>query len=86
MNTFRHHPDGWIYINSEQIRLEDFLTLEPEYSLPEGYIGREYKQGKENRVFTDMSETFLELEWAEGDYYISKLEEYKLALASYISA
>lgn len=81
MNQFRHHQDGVIYINDNfQCKLEDFLTLEPDYKLPEGIIGQEYFQGKTHRVYTENSEDLLDPVWEEGDKYISKVEEYMISL------
>lgn len=86
MNSFSHHPDGWIIINlnSEKliISLDDFLVLEPDYAgLPSGYIGREYKMNFENRVYTNSSEAFLNKASYKLNKYISKLPFYKEELA-----
>lgn len=87
MKIFKHHPDSYIIIENEDnnilIPLDIFLALEPEYSgVPEGFIGREYIQGEENRIFTRKSEEYLDLEWPEGDSYIEKIEEYRELMPS----
>src|SRR5690606_16475707 len=74
---FRHHPDGLIYVNDVEIKLADFLTLEPEYALPEFFTGREYFPGALHRLYTPKSEIFLPDTWETGDAYIAKVEEYR---------
>lgn len=75
--SFRHHPDGIIYINEWNCTVEDFLVVEPDYRLPKGYIGREYIQGEINRVYKEGEEKYLGKVWEVGDLMISKIEEYK---------
>lgn len=87
MKLFKHHPDNYIIIENEEdsllIPLDIFLVLEPGYTgIPEGFIGREYIQGEENRIFTRKSEEYLELEWPEGDLYIEKIAEYRELMPS----
>jgi hypothetical protein len=84
MKKFLHHPDNFIIINNEfQCTLEQWMQLEPTYSgLPEGFIGREYNQGIEDRVYTSSNEKILGSEWMEGDFYISKIDDYKTQLQS----
>jgi len=74
---FRHHPDGWIYINDLSIPLEDFEKLEPEYKLEKGWIGREYFQGEFHRIYDGKNEKFLDKNWKEGDKYIRNYPKYK---------
>lgn len=77
---FRHHPDGWIYINDLEVPLEDFVKEEPKYNLPKGWIGREYMQGEFHRLYDERNEKFLEKEWKEGDEYIKDYKKYKKIL------
>lgn len=72
-NTFRHHPDGIIYINDKSWSLEDFQTLEPDYSLPSGMKRREYVQGVRHSLYTeDDGQTGGEFPWTFGDEMISR--------------
>ena len=75
MASFRHHPDGLIYINDVYFLLSDFLIEEPSYSLPPSAIGREYDGIKDRaygkkREFDGNSET-------ELDGYISNVITYQ---------
>lgn len=74
---FRHHPDGWIYINDVELTLEEFLQFEPDYKLPEFFTGREYFPGKAHRLYTDKNEIYLPDRWEDGDRYITRYEEFK---------
>lgn len=95
MKAFRHHPDGYIYINGNfNCTLAQWMLLEPDYFLPEGFIGREYIKDDEyqgqiiNRLYTNKSEELLtngNAAWELGDLYISKVDEYIAALPSLIS-
>lgn len=48
MGSFRHHPDGIIYIDGEPVGLSDFVAVQPGYELPAGVAGVDYVQGKKN--------------------------------------
>lgn len=76
MSTFRHHPDGWIYIDEKQIPLSLFLEQEPGYILPEPFIGREYVQGKAHFLYTKEAQKGGEFPWNLGDLYISRKASY----------
>lgn len=87
VKNFRHHQDGIIFIYDGKIQfqctLEEFLMVEPDYSLPEFFIGREYFQGKYHRLYTAKNEIYLDdgEVWTEGDIYISKIEQYLESLS-----
>lgn len=79
--NFRHHPDNIIFIfdgtNHYQCSLDEFLLHNPNYNLPEFFIGREYFQGKAHRLYTSKNEIFLDNEiWEEGDGYIDDAHNY----------
>jgi hypothetical protein len=78
---FQHHPDGVITINDLQYALDEFLVDEPDYQLPEGYIGREYVPGERHMLFTSTRADPQPLTWPEGDGYIAKVAEYQQRLA-----
>lgn len=90
MKTFKHTQDNYIIINNGEneliITLDQFLSVEPSYSLPIGritrepIIGREYIPEKHHRVYTFANEMFLEKEWEEGNSYIANLVEYRNTL------
>ncbi len=81
MNSFRHHPDGVIYIKKDgvikQIPLAYFQTVYINYTLPEFFAGREYIQGISDRLFTSQNEIYLEhTTWEQGDVYINNFDDY----------
>lgn len=85
MNRFQHHPDGIIFINEHGFPLDWWLTQEPGYSgLPEGAIGRLYVPTKRHHITIMKGDTPSQFPgeidehhlWAEGDGYISKLQDY----------
>jgi hypothetical protein len=39
---FVHHPDGWVSLDGERIRLQALTDWIPAYSLPPGAVGRRY--------------------------------------------
>jgi hypothetical protein len=85
MSSFRHHPDGLIYISDGQseplaMPLDEFLIDEPEYQLPEGYIGCEYIPGKRWNNHTHnhaVPQIEGDVVWEEGDRYIANLATYR---------
>jgi hypothetical protein len=83
---FRHHPDGLIYIGSLVYPLEQFLIDEPEYSLPDGIIGREYDPLNFHRLFNGTSQLDGGMPWADGDEYLSNEAAYRTAYDSRINA
>lgn len=86
MKQFKHTQDNYIIISDGVleliITLDEFLSVEPDYSLPVGritrepIIGREYIPGKHNRVYTFANEMFMEKEWEQGDKFIANLYKY----------
>lgn len=76
---FQHHPDGVIVINGVMFPLPFFLLMQPDYSLPEGYIGRIYIPNETHQVFNSVSSLPQPLQWAAGDLYIAHLLHYSLA-------
>ena len=80
---FRHHPDHIIYLNNLQIPLDFFKQLEPNYSLPDGILSREYLPDKYHRLFNEEGQWGGEFPWIEGAKYIARLQEYKIAWEAY---
>lgn len=76
---FQHHPDGWITMNDFSYSLEEFLTDEPTYQLPNGVIGREYMPGERHVTFTNNTAFPQPLTWPEGNQYIANVEKYRTA-------
>jgi hypothetical protein len=79
---FFHNADNFITIKSENnqiqnIPLSEFLKLEPEYSLPEKILWRQYIKGKRHILNDGINQTGAEFPWKEGDFYISRIENYK---------
>lgn len=71
--TFRHHPDGYIYLGSFFCTLDEFREHFPEYALPEGIIGREYRpEAVPPHVLFDAlgNQTAGPFPWPEGDEYL----------------
>ena len=83
MNSFRHHPDGIIYINDISLPVEEFLIIYPEYTLPKGAIGQEYIQGVSHRIFDGSNEKYLKKSWEDGDQYIMQIDKFKEQIRKY---
>jgi hypothetical protein len=81
---FRHHPDGIIYIGEDfSCTIDEWLQMEPGYTLPEFFIGREYSTTRYiQRLFTSANEIFIREAWTQGDTYVSNLSSYESQLAS----
>ena len=77
MKSFRHHPDGYIYINEIEMKLEDFLKENPDYSLPQGFIGRDFVEGEYHRVYDSKDEEYLEVNYKFGKKVVKDLKKYK---------
>lgn len=77
MSTFRHHPDGIIYIDEKSIPLSLFLEQEPSYVFPDGYRYREYIQGVRHFMITNScAQVGGQFPWEAGDNFISKKDLY----------
>lgn len=84
---FIHHPDGHIVIGDKIISLSVFIEQEPDYILPAGFIGREYDSDTGRHVlYTGHSQAAGEMPWHDGDMYMSKIQDYEIALAAVESA
>ena len=79
MPTFRHHPDGRIYIDDAMIPLSEFLIEEPAYQLPNRAIGRNYDAVKD--VAFSKNQEFDGKSGPELDGYIAKLATYQTNIA-----
>ena len=77
MNTFRHTPDDVIEINGEQFDLELFLEVEPEYSLPDGFVSRSYNE-EQHILYTSDSQCAGKLPWADGKRYLTRIPDLRL--------
>jgi len=82
MNTFCHLPDDIIEINGEKFELELFLEVEPEYSLPEGIIGRKY-DGNKHLLYTKDNVSLGEMPWEDGERYINRVEDVNLIIQTF---
>ena len=76
MGSFVHANDK-IIINDEYVfSFELFQKLEPEYSLPNGFIYRKYVQGEKiHYIQSTSNEIAQKYNWDDGDRYISRLSE-----------
>lgn len=79
---FQHHPDGLIYVDDFVVPLAEFLVDEPSYSLSAGMVGREYAQNKKHLLFDGQNQYPGPMPWPEGDLYLSKKSDYKIAYAA----
>ena len=77
MNTFRHLPDDIIEINGEKFDMELFLELEPEYSIPEGFVSREYN-GNKHVIYSKTNQISGEVPWKDGDRYLNRVPDLHL--------
>ena len=53
MHQFIHHPDANIVIQGSIFPMEFWQIIEPEYTLPEGYIGRLFTPGQVHHLIRD---------------------------------
>ena len=85
MTTFRHHPEGRIWINDILISLTDFLIEEPAYALPDEAIGREY-DGIVERLYDGKREKRVLGPNIILDGYIANLTTYQVNIQSRIDS
>ncbi|MGA7934721.1 MAG: hypothetical protein WCA35_14345 [Kovacikia sp.] len=78
MSTFKHHPDGWIYLDELCLPLDFFQQQEPGYALPEGAVSREYSQGR-HVLYSADNQWAGDMPWPEGDLYLAGKETYAAA-------
>lgn len=78
---FTHHPDNLFIICGFLIPAEIFLSFEPGYYLLPQYHGQHYEPGVAHYlILADGSGNVpADLNWYDGDQYISKVEYYKRA-------
>lgn len=74
---FRHHPDGWIFINDFMLPVGEFRLDEPNYTLPPGMIGRTYEPGVRHVLTDGRTQYGGPMPWAEGDRYIANEATYR---------
>ena len=77
---FIHHPEGRIRIEDEVFTLEEFLTVEPGYSLPEGATGRNYNGRVHIIIGLKGPSARGPVPWPEGEGFIQKKENYRTIL------
>lgn len=80
--TFRHHPDGLIYLDELTFSLSFWLAQEPEYTLPAGAISRYYSPLDRHTLSDGSSQWGGDLPWTEGDRYLDSKDRYTVALAA----
>lgn len=78
-NNFRHHPDGYIFLDDLMLSLSFFEQQEPGYELPFNATGRDYRPGVRHLLHNRDSSWPGELPWPEGDLYLSRVDQYKSA-------
>ena len=74
MSIFRHLPDDIIEIDGEKFDLELFLEVEPEYSIPDEMISREY-DGSRHMLFSKDNQMLGECPWEDGDRYLTRIPD-----------
>jgi len=77
MSIFRHLPDNIIEIDGEKFDLDLFLELEPEYSIPKGFISREY-DGERHILYSKDNQTLGECPWEDGERYLTRIPDLHL--------
>lgn len=80
-SQFYHHPDGFITIKdssqSLMITLTEFLTYEPAYTLPAGFIARNYVPLVQHHLYKENGDQYGgPMPYTAGDTYISNLTSY----------
>ena len=76
MNKLIHHPDGNIIIKGKVIDIATFKKKFPDYTLPEGVIGREFVQGSHHFLFTGSDQLQGEYPWKDGDKYFQEVDDF----------
>jgi hypothetical protein len=84
---FTHHPDNYIIIDGIQFPFAFWNIVEPNYNLPNGYIGRIYTKNTKSHVIRIGNVTFDQDEKNinELDFYISNLPEYQALFDDYLN-
>jgi len=86
MKLFKHHPDGYILITSDDKTYEDTLDnfiadLGHTYSLPAGQILRVYQPTEQHYVSDGNNQTFLSSIWDDGDNYFTLIDSLNIRKA-----
>lgn len=75
--NFQHHPDGLVFIRTDQgIYMDTVANFEIDFGesypgLPDGFIGRYYEPDVNHYVHADDTAVSQGLNWLEGNAYIS---------------
>ena len=87
MKDFIHHPDYIIIIQGTMLPSDFWQIVEPEYSLPGGYIGRLFTEGQVHKLIRVGNATHdpADINDAEIIGYVARLSEYQAAYAQYLS-
>lgn len=91
---FAHTREDKILVNEYVFPLDWFLTQEPNYKLPKGYVARNYIPGKRNHITMMKGDTPCQMDsgydtddflWLEGDGYIANIQTYVDAYELFIN-
>ena len=82
---FIHHPDKYVVIDGLNLPLDFFEKLEPDYSLHSDFISRVYDVNVRNVLVRRGTgkQFIMPIPWDDGDYYLSRVEDYKRAYYAY---
>ncbi len=67
MVSLVHYGDEWIELNGRRYSWEDFLKIEPLYSVPYGWKTRVYRCGQEHWISDGVNSLRLPLVWEDGN-------------------
>lgn len=73
-----HNSDGTILIGDLTLPVAFFQSLEPGYSLPDGYIGRHFENGRVNALIRSDGAYENDPEF-DGMLYLARAETYRWA-------
>lgn len=79
---FERDESGNFIVDGIIIPKQIFLEMEPNYSEPEGTIFLYYESGVGRRIRTNAKEYKIPGNWADGERYISRLNQFNSASAS----
>ena len=82
---FIHHPDNQIIIQGSIFPIEFWQIVEPNYALPQGYIGRLFTSGHEHKLICEGNATDHPADKNDPILtgYVARREEYEAAYAAY---
>ena len=86
MGYFIHTADSLINVDGLVVPLAWFITQEAAYTLPSGYVSREYHQSAQHVLYSTTGQADGGSPWTDGDAYIANKATYQAAYTAYLAA